>query len=96
LSNALTYGKKTDPIKITAVSNTDEFKLSVTNSCDKLSDAVLKKLFQPFSRGDVKSGSEGLGLGLYIAAEIARGHGGTLDVTSGEAETTFTLTIPVK
>jgi signal transduction histidine kinase len=35
-----------------------------------------------------------LGLGLYIAAEIARAHGGTLDVTSTPSETRFTLRMP--
>lgn len=94
LSNALTYGDKTEPVRVEAISNNSEFKLSVTNSCEQLPDAVIKKLFQPFSRGAVKAGQEGLGLGLYIAAEIARGHGGTLGVNSTAAETTFTLTIP--
>lgn len=32
-----------------------------------------------------------LGLGLCIAFEIARGHGGRLDVTSTVAETRFTF-----
>jgi signal transduction histidine kinase len=42
----------------------------------------------------VQAGQQGLGLGLYIAAEIARAHGGKLDVISTEQETRFTLRMP--
>ena len=38
---------------------------------------------------------EGLGLGLYIAHEIARAHGGTLNVTSTQEETRFTFRMPL-
>jgi hypothetical protein len=36
---------------------------------------------------------QGLGLGLYIASEIARAHGGTLEVTSSAEGTRFTFGI---
>jgi signal transduction histidine kinase len=56
-------------------------------------DDAIPRLFDPFRRGD--SGSEGLGLGLYIVREIVRAHGGTVDVRSTTAEgTTFTVTLP--
>jgi signal transduction histidine kinase len=53
-------------------------------------------LFDPFRRGDGDAPrSSGLGLGLYIAREIAVAHGGTIDFASNEAEgTTFTLRLP--
>ncbi|WP_347140550.1 ATP-binding protein [Paracoccus sp. SSK6] len=34
------------------------------------------------------------GLGLYIAAEIAKAHGGIVSVASDEAETVFTFEMP--
>ena len=37
---------------------------------------------------------QGLGLGLYIASEIARAHGGKIDVGSSPAETRFTFRMP--
>jgi signal transduction histidine kinase len=52
-------------------------------------------LFEPFFRGDVRPSGEGLGLGLYIASEIAKAHGGTLDVTSSGGETRFTFRMPL-
>jgi len=51
-------------------------------------------LFQPFSRGEIKPGQQGLGLGLYISSEIAKAHGGKLEVSSTDEETIFTLHIP--
>lgn len=94
LSNALKYGHPQTPVKIEAKSRGGQFVLSITNYGDKISETVLQRIFQPFSRGEVKQGKEGLGLGLYIAAEIARAHGGDLSVSSTEKETTFTLRMP--
>jgi signal transduction histidine kinase len=37
---------------------------------------------------------QGLGLGLYIALEIAKAHGGTIDVFSDETGTCFTFKMP--
>ncbi len=45
-------------------------------------------------RGKVRGSREGLGLGLYICAEIAKAHGGTIDVTSDTEMTHFTLRMP--
>jgi signal transduction histidine kinase len=52
----------------------------------------MQRLFQPFLRGSERS--SGLGLGLYIASEIARAHGGKIEVASSKEETRFTLHIP--
>jgi signal transduction histidine kinase len=52
-------------------------------------------LFKPYSRSATDSRQGGLGLGLYIASEIARSHGGAITVTSTERDgTTFTVRIP--
>ena len=56
--------------------------------------AAMEKLFQPFERGAVRPNQQGLGLGLYIASEIARAHEGTLEVTSSPQQTCFTFRMP--
>lgn len=91
LGNALTHGDKAEPIKIQADSRDGRLLLSVTNSGTKIPEATLSKLFQPFSRGKIKKDQQGLGLGLYIASQIALAHGGTLGVQSTEENTTFTF-----
>lgn len=93
LSNALTHGNKDTPIDVRATGIKGEFILSVTNAGKKIPDAAMERLFQPFSRGEVKPGQEGLGLGLFIASEIAQAHGGTLSVLSTDEHTCFTLKI---
>jgi signal transduction histidine kinase len=94
LSNAITHGQKDAPVSVTAVSNKQEFILAINNAGNKIPDDVIEHLFQPFSRGEVGSSKQGLGLGLFIAAEIASAHGGTLTVCSTDENTCFTLQIP--
>ncbi len=58
--------------------------------------ATLAHLFQAFYRGDVRPGRQGLGLGLYIASEIARAHEGTIEVISDTAATCFSFQMPTE
>ena len=95
LSNALSYGAPAQPVRVRAVGNADTFEFSVANAGEPIPAAALERLFQPFYRSAVRHDREGLGLGLYIAHEIATAHGGTLDVKSSEEETCFTFRMPV-
>jgi signal transduction histidine kinase len=95
LSNALTHGDTTEPVVVTAETREAEFMLSVANGGAPIPPAVLERMFQPFSQGEGDT-SRGLGLGLYIAAEIARAHGATLDVTSASEMTCFTFRMPLR
>jgi signal transduction histidine kinase len=52
-------------------------------------------LLQPFARRSGRSNRAGHGLGLYIAAQIAHAHGGTLDVDSTPEETRVTFSMPL-
>ena len=94
LGNALAYGAVDEPIRVRAKTENAMFELSVANAGDPIPPAALERLFQPFSRGAVRPNQQGLGLGLYIAAEIARAHDGTLDVASSAEETRFTFRMP--
>jgi len=67
----------------------------VANGGDPIPPAVMARLFQPFYRGDVRPSAEGLGLGLYIASQLAEAHGGRIDVTSDASETRFTFRMPI-
>lgn len=94
IGNVIIHGKADTPVKVNASSNT-AFNLSIINYGDPIPQTALDRLFQPFYRGEDKSGKKGLGLGLYIAHEIAKAHNGEIKVTSTDAETCFTLTLPV-
>ncbi|MDB6046489.1 MAG: histidine kinase [Gammaproteobacteria bacterium] len=95
ISNALAHGAANTPVTVTAATRGGIFELAVTNSGDMIPAALIDKLFQPFVRAAAQPNQHGLGLGLYIASEIARAHGGTLTATSTADETRFTFTMPV-
>ena len=95
LNNALTYGSKDQPVRVYATTDETSFELSVANVGPPIPAPALKHLFQPFYRNSVMQNREGLGLGLYIAQQIAQAHGGTLSVKSDDEETRFTLRIPL-
>jgi len=95
LKNALTYGSETDPVEV-IVSADANFVLSVSNKGAQIPRESQKRLFAPFTRGAVGADQQGLGLGLYIVAEIARAHGGTIDLASTADETRFTFCMPIR
>ena len=95
VGNALTYGAKSEPVRVKATTN-GRFVLAVCNNGAAIPPATMARLFQPFARGDVRREQQGLGLGLYIASEIARAHGGKIDVTSSAEETCFTFSMPLE
>lgn len=96
LGNALTHGAKDQPVRVRAETTDGEFVLAVANSGAPIPAEALDRLFQPFFRGDGRTRHEGLGLGLHIASEIARAHGGTLTVVSDSGETCFTFAMPLR
>jgi phosphoserine phosphatase RsbU/P len=95
LGNALTYGSKGEPVTV-VVKTEEQFELAVCNAGKPISEAAMERLFYPFARGEVRPSQQGLGLGLYIASEIAKAHGGTIDVTSTPELTCFTLRMPLQ
>ena len=94
LANAHSYGSPDEPIIVRAATTADTFELSVSNAGDPIAPEAMARLFLPFARGEVRPSQQGLGLGLYIASEIARAHGGTLTVASTGEQTRFTLRMP--
>jgi signal transduction histidine kinase len=81
---------------VIAATANGEFEISVNNGGAEIPEATLSQLFQPYVRGADSMRREGLGLGLYIASEIAKAHGGTLDAVSNPAETRFTFRMPLR
>ena len=70
--------------------------IAVTNHGPDIPPADVSTLFDPFKRGRGKDDRDQahLGLGLFIAREIAHSHGGTLDVDSAGGTSTFTMCLP--
>jgi signal transduction histidine kinase len=95
LANALSHGAQGQPVAVRAALDGDALTLAVANRGDPIPADTRERLFQPFFRAPGRPDREGLGLGLYIASEIARAHGGRIDVSSTPEETRFTFTMPL-
>ena len=99
LGNALTHGAADGEVQLAVHQDTarGELVLAVGNVGEPIPADALRHIFKPFRRGAIESDREGLGLGLYICAQIAKAHGGRLEVSStAGAGTRFTATIPTR
>ena len=80
LGNAISHGAPDQPVRVEATAKAEMFELSVANGGAAIPEEARTRLFQPFYRGKAHGPSQGLGLGLYIASEIAKAHGGSIEV----------------
>ncbi|MBO3458758.1 sensor histidine kinase [Aetokthonos hydrillicola] len=98
LSNAIKYNVANGWIKIHARKTQTTLYVTIANASIDIPASDRSRIFDRFHRGDPARTRkiEGIGLGLSLAREIARAHGGdlTLDATSN-GQTAFTLSLPV-
>jgi signal transduction histidine kinase len=93
LGNALQHGAAGAPVEVAVDGGGSTLQIRVSNSGDPIGEEALARLFQPYFRGGRSTAGQGLGLGLFIVAEIAKSHGGRVDVTSAGGLTTFTFSM---
>jgi signal transduction histidine kinase len=102
VGNAVQHGYRGTPVNITLDGNQAEtVSVDVLNRGPAIPEWQRRSIFDPLTRG-VDPDADGdahqrtsLGLGLYIAHEIASAHGGTMDFTSGDVTgTTFRVVLP--
>jgi signal transduction histidine kinase len=98
VSNAIRYGSPDTPVRVALRGGEADVRLEVTNQGPTIEPSDLSQIFDPLKRGSARGDSydarSGLGLGLFIVREIARAHGGEVQVHSGGGETTFAVRLP--
>ncbi len=82
IANAYRYGKENGHILVRLAREDDRIRLSVTDDGIGIAKKEQEKIFGRFYQSDPSRSGGGTGLGLSMAAEIARFHGGTLTVSS--------------
>ncbi|MGP3505756.1 GAF domain-containing protein [Paracidovorax citrulli] len=97
MSNARHHGRPGHPIHVCAHALPGGgAAIAVRNVAAPIADAIAGTLFSPFkasSTGNARNRS-GMGLGLYIAHEIVRGHGGDIAYTYDDGHVVFSVRIP--
>lgn len=94
--NAIEHGSTDLPIDVVAAEKSEGIALTVHNGGAPIPREIIESIFEPMVRHTQGAQTrQGLGLGLYIARQIALAHGGSLEVTSTAAlGTTFELRLP--
>lgn len=92
--DALTYGSADKPLKLKAISTDGVREIAIERGVP-IPERQWKIFSSHFFCGEVRARRQELGLGLFIASETAKGHGGTLSVDSSETSTCFTSRMPL-
>jgi signal transduction histidine kinase len=100
LGNALQHGSVDFPVVVSLRGAPSEVSVEVHNGGPPILPAELPRIFNPLVRGTDaehprRNRPGSIGMGLYIAREVAKSHGGRIDVDSTDADgTSFTIHIP--
>lgn len=98
ISNAAQYGRPDGWIRLSARAVPSGVEVVFSNATRTIPPEDRARFFDRFYRGDASHNrrTDGNGLGLSLAREIARAHGGDLVLLSGEPdEVIFQLTLPL-
>lgn len=100
IDNAIRHGRANLPVKVSATGTDGHVVIEVHNEQDGIPEEQLKIIFDPLRRAASRSTDEerqthSVGLGLFIAREIAEAHNGSISVHSSDEDgTTFTVRLP--
>ncbi len=97
LDNAAKYSPAGSPIAVTASERNGSIAVTVADQGLGIPEADVKRMFDRFYRGQyAREKTAGTGMGLAIAREVVRGHGGEIRANSRAGQgTEVTFTLPL-
>jgi signal transduction histidine kinase len=99
IDNALKYSSDNDPVGVSVGMDGGFVRIAVEDAGPGISAHEQRDIFSRFVRGEAARAMnvKGTGIGLALASEIAKAHGGSVSVNSVvDQGSTFTLSIPVR
>lgn len=99
VNNAIKYCRPEGEVNISVRTQDDKIAVSVADNGIGIPKEQQGRIFEKFFRSDnaVKMQAQGTGLGLYVANQIIKNHGGVLNFSSEENKgSVFTFIIPLK
>jgi signal transduction histidine kinase len=98
LVNAAVYGSSAVPVRMVARASVEHVMIDVVNDGPVIPPESLESIFSPLlqlqSVAEDARPRTSLGLGLFVAREIALAHGGGISASSSERGTVFTVSLP--
>jgi len=95
VENALEHGDPCSSVSVRIRSAEDRAVIEVSNHGPDIPPELLSEIFEPFRRASI-SRNGGVGLGLFMVAQIAAAHGGSVEVSSACGTTVFRVTLPLR
>jgi two-component system, OmpR family, phosphate regulon sensor histidine kinase PhoR len=93
VDNAIKHGPANGAVQVVAELDHELVRLSVRDEGPGIARRDQRRVFGRFERGTTDA--PGTGLGLYLVDQVARSHGGRVDLQSGEGQgCTFALVLP--
>jgi len=93
LDNASRHGKP--PVEIEVKPEGDKITLSISDHGEGIPKSEWQNVFKPFYRLSTSQDKTGSGLGLALVAQIARRHGGTVEIVQKQdTQSSFRVILP--
>lgn len=94
LENAIRYSPQGGRVRVRVVKDGERVTAHVSDQGPGVPDEDRERIFQPFYRGQASYGTSGYGLGLAIAAKVARAHRGRLSLQPSVEGAHFVVELP--
>lgn len=95
VGNAVKHGRPGAEVRVRWRGLGERVAIEVENEGEPIPREIRRHLFEPFRKGAATGApGGGLGLGLFIARELVRAHGGRISVRSDQRATVFAVDLP--